>query len=88
MNDPVHANDVTHNHFGFLIEIDAILREKGCDEIVAPTAPLYELSAASNLPQPQWPSNDSKSDILTHGTGKGIAGENYLFLCDLYFVAR
>ena len=42
MNDPVHADDVAHDHFGFLIEIDAILREKGCDEVFTPTAPPYE----------------------------------------------
>lgn len=45
MNDPIHADDVTHDQFGFLIEIDAILREKGCDEVFTPTAPLYKLSA-------------------------------------------
>lgn len=44
MNDPVHADDVTHNHFGFLIEIDAILREKGCDEVSSPTALPYKPS--------------------------------------------
>lgn len=34
MNDPVHTDDVTHDHFGFIIEIDAILREKGCNEVL------------------------------------------------------
>lgn len=45
MNDPVYADDVTHDHFGFLIEKDAILREKGCDELSPPTALPYKPSA-------------------------------------------
>lgn len=44
MNDAVHADDVTHDHFGFLIEIDAILREKGCNEVSTSTPPPYEPS--------------------------------------------
>lgn len=38
VNDPVHADDVTHNHLGLLIEIDAILRKKGRNEVFTPTA--------------------------------------------------
>lgn len=44
MNDAVHADDVTHDHFGFLIEIDAILREKARDEVFTSTALPYEPS--------------------------------------------
>lgn len=38
VNDAVHTDDVTHNHLGLLIEIDAILRKKGCNEVFTPTA--------------------------------------------------
>lgn len=29
VNDPIHTHDVTRDHFGFLVESDAILRERG-----------------------------------------------------------
>lgn len=80
MNDPIYTNDVTQDHFGFPIQIDTILREKGCDEMSHPRhCPVSHL--------PQWPSND-RSDILRNERGKGIVAENYLFHCDLNFVAR
>lgn len=55
VNDPVHTHDVTRDHFGFLVESDAILRERGPAEAAAATAHPGRVWGpwAGHLPQPQ-----------------------------------
>lgn len=55
VNDPIHTHDVTRDHFGFLVESDAILRERGPAEACTATALPWEClwAQASHLPQPQ-----------------------------------
>lgn len=79
VNDPVHTHDVTHDHFGFLIESDAILRERGPAEACTATA-LAREGPGKLLATTTVPSNDRKSDILTSGTAKGITSFTVIFI--------
>lgn len=64
VNDPVHTHDVACDHFGFLVESDAILRERGPAEGCSSHSPPWPCLGAPgrSLATTTVPSHGRKSD--------------------------